>query len=249
MVILFFLTENILNMLIDYITAKISDLSKAEFKYSYENDTENTKALDYDCCGIVMDATVLYFEIKNIPSMLKTGKRLATRVYKMYYHALLEVAKNTNGIFNCYTPESFLLIYPKEHHDVAYAVDVALKIADMFSNKLREIIEQHCHINFSIGIDKGNIMGTKVSADDKDQIVWFGSTIDKAKTISHECNRPFFVGTSGTVHHHLDEEHRVTTKSILGFKKQIDIWTTVSYQFENVKKHLYQTNLLKSFDE
>lgn len=237
-------------MLIEKLTAKISELAKVEFNYSYEKGTENAKALDYECSGIVMDATVLFFEIKNLSTLLKTGKRLTTRIYKMYFHVLREVAKTTGGIFNCYTPESFLLIYPKEQHEVAYAVDVALMTADLFSNKLREIFEQHCHINFSIGIDKGNIMGTKVASEqDFDQIVWIGSAIDKAKTISHECNRPFFVGTSGTVHHHLDEAHRVTTKNILGFKKQIDIWTSVSYQFENVKKHLYQTNLLKSFDE
>lgn len=238
------------NMLKDKILAKVTELSNAEFNYSFENDTDKVKDLDYDCSGIVMDATVLYFEIKNIPSMLKTGKRLASRVYKMYHHSLEEVAKATNCIFNCYTPESFLLIYPKEDHAVEYAVDVATMTADLFSNQLREILEQHTHINFAIGIDKGNIMGTKVVSDNgNDHVVWFGTTIDKAKAICHECNRPFFVGTSGTVFHHLDEDHRITTKRIMGFKKQVDIWTSVTYQFENVKKHLYQTNLLKSFED
>lgn len=237
-------------MLIDNILTKTNELCAAEFNYSYANDFEPLKSLDQGCNGMVMDATVLYFEIKNISSMLKTGKRLATRIYKIYHHALEEIAKATEGHFNCYSPDSFLLIYPKEKFDVTYVVDVAINIADLFCVRLRESIEQHGHINFAIGIDKGNIMGSKNSSDNgNDHIIWIGTPIDKAKAICHECNRPFFVGTSGTVHHHLDEEHRVITKRIMGFKKQVEIWTAASYQFENVKKHLYQTNLLKPFEE
>ena len=236
------LTEKLLN--------KINELSSAEFNYTFTNDFNALNSLTYECNGIVMDATILFFEIKNISSMLKTGKRLATRVYKIYHDVLQEIATATQGHFSCYSPESFLLIYPKEQHDVVYAVDVAIKTADMFCNKLREALEPLCHVNFAIGIDKGNIMGSRNNSDNgNDQIIWIGTSIDKAKAICHECNRPFFVGTSGTVHHHLDEEHRVITKHILGFKKQIDIWTTASYQFENAKKHLYQTNYLKSFEE
>lgn len=237
-------------MLKETILTKITELSHTDFNYSFTNNFGSLDLLDYDCSGIVMDASVLYFEIKNIPSMLKNGKRHATRVYKMYYHALKEIAKATKGHFCCNSPDSFLLIYPKEDHDVAYAVDVALHIADLFSNGLRESIEEHSPLSFAIGIDKGNIMGSKVSSDNgDDRIIWIGIPIDKAKAICQECNRPFFVGTSGTVHHHLDEDHRVITKNILGFKKKIDIWTVASYQFENVKKHLYQTNLLKPFEE
>ena len=234
----------------DTILAKTNELCTAEFTYSYSNIFEPLNSLNPDCNGMVMDATVLYFKIKNIPSLLKTGKRLATRIYKIYHHALAEIAPKTEGHLSCYSPDSFLLIYPKEKHDVTYAVDVAINTAELFSNGLREPIEQLGHVNFAIGIDKGNIMGSRVSSDNgNDHIIRLGTPIDKAKAICNECNRPFFVGTSGTVHHHLDEDHRVITKRIMGFKKQVDIWTTVSYQFENVKKHFYQTNYLKPFEE
>lgn len=237
-------------MLKEAILTKAQELANADFTYSFTNNFDTLNSLDDDCSGIVVDATVLYFEIKNIPSMLKTGKRLASRVYKMYHHALLEIAQATQGHFSCYSPQSFLLIYPKENHDVVYAVDVALHTAELFSTRLRDTFEQLAPMSFSIGLDKGNILGTKAISDNgNNQIAWIGTTIDKAKAICHECNRPFFVGISGTVHQHLDEDHRVITKRVMGFKKQVDIWTTASYQFENVKKHLYQTNLLKPFEE
>ncbi|MBR6878080.1 MAG: hypothetical protein IKM95_01690 [Bacteroidales bacterium] len=229
---------------------EIQELSKAEFNYSFSTDLNELNRLGYGCSGIVMEAHVLYFEIKNIPTMLKTGRRHATRVYKMYHHALKEVAKETGGLFSCISPEGFLLIYPKEKYDSGYAIDTALKTANLFSKTLHDTIEEQAHVNFSIGIDMGNILCTKVQSDnDTDRMIWVGTAINKAKAIADECNRPFYVGTSGTVFQHLDENHRYTTKKILGIKKQVEIWTTVSYQFENVKKHLHQTNLLKSFED
>lgn len=236
--------------LIQTITEKASALSSAEFSYTVTSNFEGAKDLDLDCSGIVMDATHIFVQIKNQSFLLKTGKRLAARVYKFYYHALDEICKQTKGFLNCYSPEGFLMIYPKEQHEVADVVDIAIKTADLISTGLKDIIEQHGHINFAIGVDKGNILGTKTHADGgNDHISWFGTSINKAIAISHECAKPYYVGVSGTVYQHLDEEHRVATKRILGIKKHVEIWTSVSYQFENVKKHLYQTNFHKSFDE
>jgi len=232
------------------ILTKISALADSEFSYSFSSTTEPLREMDYGCSGIIMEATILHFEIKNIPSLLKTGKRLAARVYKMYHDILSEVAKETHGLFSCVSPENFLLIYPKENYEAACAVDNARKIAELITKSLNEVMEKHTPLNFAIGIDMGNIIGTKTkSDDDSDRIIWIGSAIDKAKAISHECNRPFYIGISGTVYHHLDEEHRTITKRIMGFKKQVEIWSTVSYMFENVKKHLYQTNHLIPFED
>lgn len=232
------------------IIEKTNALSGADFNYTVTNDFEGFEALDHDCSGLVMDATVLYFEIKNLPFLLKTGKRLAARMYKFYYHALREICDQTGGYLNCYSPTSFLLIYPKERFEVADVVDIAIKTADLISTGLRETIEQHSHINFGIGVDKGNLLATKALSDGRhEHAAWFGTTIDKAIAICRECTKPYYVGISGTVYQHLDEEHRVATKRILGIKKHVDIWTTVTYQFDNVKKHLYQTNFHKSFEE
>ncbi len=229
---------------------KTTALSNSEFSYTLTNDFSGIKDLDMDCTGIVMDATILYVTIKNISFLLKTGKRLTARVYKFYYHALMEVCKETGGYLDCYSPDSFLMIYPKEQHDVADVVDIAIKTADLISTGLKDLIEPHGHINFGIGIDKGNILGTKAQdSSGNDRILWYGTSINKAIAISHECNKPYFVGISGTVYQHLDEDHRYVTRRILGIKKRTELWTTVSYQFENVKKHLYQTNFHKTFEE
>ena len=236
--------------LVQSILEKTNALTNAEFQYTNSSNFSIIDSLDNDCTGLVMEATVIYFEIKSLPTLLKTGKRPAAKVYKIYYNALYEICRETEGFLNCCSASSFLLIYPKDQHHVSDVVEIAMKIADLFSVKLREVIEKSTIINFAMGIDVGNILCTKVNCDyDYPQAIWFGSSINKAATICHECNRPYFVGVSGTVFNRLDDSLKTTTKRILGIKKQVEIWNRNSSMFENEKKHLYQTNFHKSFDE
>lgn len=229
---------------------KTNQLAEVEFEYHKTKDFSSTELLNEDCTGILTDATVIYFEIKNIDFMLKTGKRLAARAYKIYYHTLQEICKATGGYFNCYSPKSFLLIYPKEKFDETYVVDTAIKTANLFNITLREAFEKLTHLNFAIGVDHGNILGTKaIDGNGFSHIAWFGKPIEKAITISQLSQRPFFVSITRSVHHQLDDSLKTTTKHILGIKKEVDLWTRMSYQFENVKKYLYQTNAIKTFND
>ena len=236
--------------IIQNVIEKSRQLGEAEFEYTTTGDFNHLESLNCDCTGIVMEATIIYFEIKNIDFLLNTGKRLASKIYKIYYHTLLEVCKATEGHLNCYSPNSFLLIYPKEKFDETFVVDTAVKTANLLNVNLRETIEKYTHLNFGIGVDHGNILGSKtVDENGYTRIVWFGRTIEKAITISHLSQRPFFVGISRSVYHQLDESLRVATKHILGIKKEVELWTRMSYEFENVKKHLYQTNAQRSFSD
>lgn len=235
---------------IQQIKEKGAVLSECEFDYTRTSDFNVADKLDENCNGIVMEATVVYVEIRNIDTLLKTGKRLAARVYKLYYHALLGICQKTGGRLNCYSPCGFLMIYPKDEFDINYVVDIAMKTADLISIGLKDSLEKHNHNNFAIGIDSGNILGTKAFNEiHQGQMVWFGRTIEKAIAISHMSQRPFFVSISRTVFHSLDTSLTKTTKHILGIKKEVDVWTRTSYLFENVKKHLYQTNYHRSFEE
>lgn len=232
------------------VTEKTKQLVEAEFDYTSTTDFNAIGSLNLDCTGIVMEATVIYLEINNIDFMLKTGKRLAARVYKIYYHILQEVCKATGGKLDCYSPKSFLLIYPKENFDETFVVDVAIKIASLLNVTLRETIEQHSHVNFGIGVDHGNILGTKTNDESGSaHVAWFGHTIEKAIALSHLSQRPFYVSVSRSVYHHLDDSLKTVTKNILGIKKEVSLWTRMSYVFDNTKKHLYQTNAQRSFND
>lgn len=229
---------------------QLAVLSEVEFEYTSTSDFKKAHDLNNECSGIVMEATVIYLEIKNIDVLLKTGKRLAARVYKLFYQALKRVCEETGGKLNCYSSHGFLMIYPKDEYDISYVVDIAMKTSDLISIGLKDALEKHNHNSFAIGVDNGNIMGTKATNEiGQEQMIWIGRPIEKAIVLSQMSQRPFFVSVSRTVFHSLDESLTKTTKRILGIKKDVDIWTRLTYQFENSKKHLYQTNFHRSFEE
>lgn len=226
-------------------------LSTAEFEYIETFDVKRESEIDMDCSGIYMDTTVIYFEIKNVSYMLKeNGRRKVAQAYTMYHTVLSAIAEHTGGFVNCYSPNSFLIIYPGKEESMEKAIKGAMKISYALGETYKSHFSFLPSIEFSMGLDQGHIMGTKNLSDNGHvHISWFGTCIYKAIRISKECARPFYIGVSGVIYHNLDDNMRITTRRILGIKKSVEIWTKVTYQYENVKKHLYQTNHKLPLDE
>ena len=228
----------------DSLEQKLAALSSEEFDYTETTDIRRTSQLDLGCTGIFTDATVIYFEIKNITYRLKeNGRRKTAQVYTMYNEVLTALAEQTGGLLNCFSPTAFLLIYPGKEESIKQAVTAALKVVYALTETYKHYFSSISNVEFAMGLDHGHIMGTKVLSDyGTENIAWFGSCIYKAIRICKECARPFYVGVSGSIYHSLDESLRTTTRRILGIKKSVEMWTKVTYQYENVKKHLYQSN-------
>ena len=101
-----------------------------------------------------------------------------------------------------------------------------------------------------MGLDHGHLMGSKNLSDNGvEHLTWFGTTIYKAARIAKESTRPYHVGLSGTIYHSLGDDLRITQRHIFGLKKTVEMWTKVTYQYDNVKKHLYQTNYKLPLDK
>lgn len=229
---------------------KLSQYSEAEFNYIDTKDITNADNIDYGCSGVYMEATVIYLEIKNLPYILKeNGRRKAAKVYTMLHTVITSIAKNTGAFVNTLSPNAMLVVYPGKEEVNKDAVRGAMRISYALSDAFKHQFSEF-GMEFSMGLDHGHIMGTKNLSDNNyDSITWFGSCIYKAMRICNECARPFYVGVSGSIYHNLDEDLRIAERRILGIRKKVEIWTKVSYQYENVKKHLYQTNHKISFDE
>lgn len=229
----------------------LTKYSEDEFNYIDTKDISQAANIDYGCSGVYMESTIIYFEIKNLAYILKEhGRRKAARAYTMFHTVITSIAEKTGAFVNCFAPNAMLIIYPGKEEANKAAIRGAMRIAyafnDAFKHQFREIIG----LEFSMGIEHGHIMGTKCLSDNGyDHISWFGSCIYKAMRICKECARPFYIGVSGSIYHSLDEDLRITERRILGIKKKVEIWTRISYQYDNVKKHLYQTNHKISFDE
>lgn len=223
---------------------KLTSLANAEFDYIETHDIQKAADIGVDNSGIYMEATIIYFEIKNIVYILKeNGRRKAAQAYTMYSEVLSAIAAQTGGFLNSFSPNAFLIIYPGKDDSIKDAVTGAMKVSYALTEMYKHQFATINGLEFAMGLDHGHIMGTKTLSDNGiETMSWFGTSIYKAMRISQECARPFYIGTSGVVYHSLGESLKTTTRRILGIKKSVDMWTKVTYQYENVKKHLYQTN-------
>ena len=230
---------------------KLTAYSNAEFDYIETKDIKEASKIDYGCSGIYMEATVLYLEIKNISYLLKeNGRRKTAQTYTMFKEVLSSVTQQDDAFVNCFAPNAFLIGYPGRDESLEPAVKGALRIVHALSDDFKQQFSGITGLEFSIGMDHGHIMGTKNLSDNgNEHITWFGSCIYKAMRIAKECSRPFYVGISGSIYHSLSEDMRIAQRRILGIKKNVEMWTKITYQYENVKKHLYQTNHKIPLDE
>lgn len=230
---------------------KLLKYTEEDFSYKETKDINEASKIDTGNCGIYMEATLIYFELKNVPFILKEhGRRKMATVYTMAYEVLQAVVKNPGAFINSFSPEGFLVVYPGKDETLEVAVRDALKISYAFSESFKRQFGIIPGFEFAMGLDHGHIMGTKTLSDNgSEHISWFGNCIHKAMRICKDCSRPFYVGISGSIYHSLGENMRTTQRRILGIKKSVDVWTKVTYQFDNVKKHLYQTNHKISPDE
>ena len=230
---------------------KLSSYAESEFDYKETRDVNEASNIGLDASGIYMEATIIYLEIKNIPYLLKEhGRRAVARAYTMVSTVLNAVTQETGGFVNSFSPSAFLIVYPGKEDHIEESVKGAMKIAYALSEAYKSQFSFIPGFEFAMGMDHGHIMGTKVQSDNgQEHLSWFGSCIYKATRICKECARPFYIGVAGSVYHNLSDEMRTSQRRILGIKKNVEIWTKVTFQYENVKKHLYQTNHKISLDE
>lgn len=230
---------------------KLAIYADAEFDYVETKDITDASKIDYGCTGVYMEATVIYFEIRNVQYLLKEhGRRKTAQAHTMFKDVISAIAEKTGAFVNCFAPNAFLIVYPGRDETLPQGVRGAMKIVHAITEDFKQQFSFISGLEFAMGMDHGHIMGTKSLSDNgSEHISWFGSCIYKAMRICKECSRPFYVGISGSIYHSLEDSLRITTRRILGIKKNVDMWTKVTYQYENVKKHLYQTNHKISPDE
>lgn len=230
---------------------KLSSYALEEFNYKETKDINDASQIDLGVSGLYMEASIIYLEIRNVPYILKEhGRRKMAQGYTMVSEVLNAIAEHTGAFVNSYAPNAFLVVYPGKEETFHEAVKGALKVSHALSEDFKSQFDTIPGFEFAMGIDHGHIMGTKTQSDNgTEHFAWFGSCVYKAMRICKECARPFYIGISGSIYHSLGEDLRTTTKRILGIKKSVEIWTKISYQYDNVKKHLYQTNHKISLDE
>ena len=178
------------------LSTKLMAYADSEFDYIETKDIKNVSKIDLGCTGIYMEGTIIYFEIKNLPYLLKeNGRRKVAQTYTMFKEVLSAVTEEDEAFVNCFSPKAFLIVYPGRDESMEVAVKGALRIAHALSEDFKQSFSDIQGLEFSMGLDHGHVMGTKNLSDNSyEHITWFGSCIYKAMRIASECSRPFYVG-------------------------------------------------------
>ena len=164
---------------IESLDEKLTSLANAEFDYIETNDIQQAANIGTDNSGIYLEATVIYFEIKNIVYILKeNGRRKAAQAYTMYSEVLSAVAQQTGGFLNSFSPNAFLIVYPGKDNSIKDAVTGALKVVYALTDKYKHQFSSINGLEFAMGLDHGHIMGTKTLSDHGiETMSWFGTSM------------------------------------------------------------------------
>ncbi len=235
----------------DSLRQKLTAYANEEINYKETKDINEAAQLGFGATGLYMEASIIYFEIKNVPYILKEhGRRKMVQCYTMVSEILHALTEQSEAFVNSLSPSAFLVVFPGKEKTFDESVKYALKVSQAITKDFKSQFESFPGFEFAMGIDHGHIMGTKTLSDNgTSHVVWYGLCVYKAQRICKECARPFYIGISGCIYHGINESLKSATRRILGVKKSVDIWTKISYRYENVKKHLYQTNHKISLDE
>ena len=94
------------------LNTKLSAYADSEFDYIETKDIKNVSKIDLGCTGIYMEGTIIYFEIKNLPYILKeNGRRKAAQIYTMFKDVLSAVTEEDEAFVNCFSPNAFIITY------------------------------------------------------------------------------------------------------------------------------------------
>lgn len=80
---------------------KLSTYADSEFDYIETNNISDASKIDLGCTGIYIEATTIYFEIKNITHLLReNGRRKTAQAYTMFKEVLTAISEQNEGFVN-----------------------------------------------------------------------------------------------------------------------------------------------------
>ena len=130
---------------------KLTTYSDAEFDYIETNNISEASKIDLGCTGIYMEATIIYFEIKNFPiSSRKTADARPLKPTPCSRRCLPPSPSKHDAFVNCFSPNAFLVVsIPARKNRWKRAVKGALRLP-MPSVKLQATVLLHqwigvCH--------------------------------------------------------------------------------------------------------
>lgn len=219
---------------------------------SYVPTISNSK-LTFGCKGLEFEATVLYIDMRGSTSILNTHtKRVVAKIHMLYYHAIVKIAKDTEGEIRSFNGDSLLVFYQgTTKESLSKAVKAAMKMKYAINELLNDNLKRYTDIDFGIGIDHGKILATKVGvggADETKDLIWIGNAVNKSTKISDKCKSNYNIGISRYVYENLLDEVKYSETD--KFWGKINIWQEHKFglTYNNIFETYYTTTYYWTFN-
>lgn len=215
--------------------------------------TISNSKLTFDCKGLEFTATVLYIDMRGSTAILnKHRKRVVAKIHMLYYHAIVKIAKATEGEIRSFNGDSLLVFYQgSTKESLSNAIKAAMQMKYSIKTLLNENLKRYTDIDFGIGIDHGKILATKVGiggTDETKDLIWIGNAVNKAAKISDKCKSDYNIGISELVYNNLLDYVKYKEKDGIFFKQQVDMWDMYSFTYNGETEWYYKTKCYWPFE-
>jgi hypothetical protein len=110
---------------------------------------------------------------------------------------------------------------------------------------VKKVFEGYDAANFAIGIDDGSVLCVKLGSQQSPLggLVWSGQPLNCAVEIASKLQAPEHIGISELVHYNLVDAVKYNKgRDKLGNEKQIEIWRSASFDYNNEIQNYYHTS-------
>jgi adenylate cyclase len=240
------------------IYTKVKDIINENFKTEEVTsvpDINNSK-LTFVNTGLWFHGTVLYIDLRDSTKILnKHNKVTIAKIHKAYLHTTVKIATSLNGEVRSFNGDSVLAFFAgNTKRTLSNAVKAAMQIRFMIANEesgINKLLSEYSAVNFGIGLDHGRILCTKVGVggdNNTKDLIWIGNAINKSVIISDECGSPTYIGISSHVYKNLEDDVKYGTTDLFGQKKQADMWSPYSVQYNGQYETFYKTGWMWKLD-
>ena len=174
-------------------------------------------------------------------------KRVVAKIHMLYYHAIVKIAKATEGEIRSFNGDSLLVFYQgTTKQSLSNAVKAAMQMKYAIKTLLNDNLKNYTDIDFGIGIDDGKILATKVGVggtDETKDLIWIGNAVNKSTKISDNCKSSFNIGISKRVYDNLLDNVKYQEKDNGVFGKQkINMWNQNYFTYNGANEMFYKTS-------
>ena len=208
------------------------------------------KRLVFGSKGLSFEATVIYVVLKATGQILhKHNEITLAKIRIAYFYLIAEIVNPLGGVVRqAHDDGVYIFFQGTTQESLNSAVKAAMKIKYMLANdysKVKKVFESYDAVDFAIGVDDGTVLCVKLGSAQSPLggLVWSGQVLNIATEIAHRLEAPNHIGISELVHYNLTDSVKFNrTRDKQGHEKQIEIWHSASFDYNDTVQQYYHTS-------